>query len=127
MRTPGAIDSGFYHNRLLTTLRLSEQHRAQPRGGAMISDTEYAQAITEFVSRKGVTRCPTVCLAPTRASVSDADRVALRSHAEIRDAVRRARRRELQHIVSPRRENVGKKIVDREIAGRMGGGREAAD
>ena len=95
-------------------------------------DTEYARAIAEFVSRKGVTRCPTVCLAPTRASVSDADRVALRSHAEIRDAVRRARRRELQHIVSPRRENLGKEIVDRGIvdsgiAGRMGGGREAAD
>jgi hypothetical protein len=83
----------------------------------MISDTEYARAVAEFVSKKGVTRCPTVCLAPTRASVSDADRVALRSHAEIRDAARRVRRRELQRIVAP----------SGEIAGRAGGGREAAD
>ena len=83
----------------------------------MISDTEYARAVAEFVSRNGVTRCPTVCLAPTRASVSDADRVALRSHAEIRDAVRRTRRRELGQMVSPRQG----------IADRMGRGREAAD
>ena len=59
----------------------------------MISDTEYARAVAEFLSDKGVTRCPTVCVAPTLASVSDADRVALRSHAETREAVRRARRR----------------------------------
>jgi hypothetical protein len=69
----------------------------------MISETEYVQAIAEFLSEKGVTRCPTVCVAPTRASVSDADRVALRSHAEIREAVRRSRRRELQQMVAPRR------------------------
>src|SRR5690242_19298469 len=61
MRTPGAIDSGVYPNLLLTTFRLSERYRAQPRGGAMISDTEYARAVAEFVRRKGVTRCPTVC------------------------------------------------------------------
>jgi hypothetical protein len=69
----------------------------------MISETEYARAIAAFLSEKGVTRCPTVCLAPTRASVSDADRVALRSHAQIREAVRRVRRRELQQMIAPRR------------------------
>jgi hypothetical protein len=83
----------------------------------MISDTEYARALAEFVSRKGVTRCPTACIAPTGASLSNADRVALRSHAEIRDALRRARRREMQQMISPRRG----------IAGHPGGGREAAD
>jgi hypothetical protein len=69
----------------------------------MFSENEYAQAVAAFLSERGVTRCPTVCLAPTRASVSDADRVALRSYAEIREAVRRARRRELQQILSARR------------------------
>jgi hypothetical protein len=103
----------------------------------MISDTEYAdseyaRAIAEFVSRKGVTRCPTACLAPTEASVSDADRVALRSHAEIRDAVRRARRRELQQMVSPRKGTVDSGTVDSGtvdggIADPMDGSREAAD
>jgi hypothetical protein len=68
----------------------------------MSSDTEYTRAIAEFLSEKGVTRCPTVCVAPTLASVSDADRVALRSHAEIREAIRRARRRELQQMISSR-------------------------
>ena len=68
----------------------------------MISDTEYAQVVAEFLSNKGVTRCPTACVVPTHASVSDADRVALRSHAEIREAVRRARRRELQQMISSR-------------------------
>ena len=82
-----------------------------------MSDSEYARAVAEFVSRKGVTRCPTVCLVPTRASVSDADRLALRSHAAIRDAARRMRRRQWQQMLSP----------PRDIAGRTERGREAAD
>jgi hypothetical protein len=69
----------------------------------MISDTDYARAVAEFLSERGVTRCPTVCVAPTLASVSDADRVALRSHAEIRETVRRARRRAMQQMIAPRR------------------------
>jgi len=69
----------------------------------MISDTEYARAVAEFLSERGVTRCPTACVVPTRASVSDADRAALRSHVETREAVRRARRRELQQMISPPR------------------------
>jgi hypothetical protein len=93
----------------------------------MISDTEYARAVAEFVSRKGVTHCPTACLAPTRASVSDADRIALRSHAEIREAVRRARRREMQQMIAPRRGITDSGIADRESVGQIGGGREAAD
>lgn len=83
----------------------------------MISDTEYTRAVAAFLREKGVTRCPTVCVAPTGASVSDADRVALRSHAEIREAGRRTRRRELQQMIAPRRG----------IAGRTDRGREAAD
>jgi hypothetical protein len=66
----------------------------------MISDIEYAQAIAQFLSEKGVTRCPTACVVPTRASVSDADRIALRNHAETQEAVRQARRREFQQIIS---------------------------
>jgi hypothetical protein len=69
----------------------------------MISDTDYTRAVAEFLSEREVTRCPTVCVAPTLASVSDADRVALRSHAEIRETVRRARRRAMQQMIAPRR------------------------
>jgi hypothetical protein len=67
----------------------------------MISDTEYAQAVSQFLSKKGVTRCPTACVVPTRASVSDADRAALRDHAETQEAVRQARRREFHQLISP--------------------------
>jgi hypothetical protein len=83
----------------------------------MIPDTEYARAVAEFLSEKGVTRCPTVCVAPTLASVSDADRVALRSHAEIREMVRRARRRGLQQMISSRGGLVGQMCGGREPAG----------
>jgi hypothetical protein len=68
----------------------------------MVSDPEYAQALAQFLSEKGVTRCPTACVVPTRASVSDADRAALRDHAETREAVRQSRRREFQQLISPR-------------------------
>ena len=57
----------------------------------MISETEYAQAVAEFMTRKGVTRCPTVCAVPTRASLTEADRAALRDYETRREEVRRAR------------------------------------
>jgi hypothetical protein len=70
---------------------------------AMIPDSEYAQAVAEFLSNKGVTRCPTACVVPTRASVSDADRAALRTHQATREEVQRARRREARQMISPPR------------------------
>jgi hypothetical protein len=56
-----------------------------------MSDTDYAKAVAEFMSRKGVTRCPTVCVVPTGASVTEADRVALRNHDAVREAARIAK------------------------------------
>lgn len=38
--------------------------------------------MAEFIRNKGITRCPTVCLAPTHGSVAIADRVALQQRAE---------------------------------------------
>jgi hypothetical protein len=57
-----------------------------------MSDTEYAKAVAEFLAKKHVTRCPTVCIVATRASVGDADRVALRDYDAAREAARQARR-----------------------------------
>ena len=68
----------------------------------MISDTEYAQAVAEFLSNKGVTRCPTVCVVPTSASISDADCIALRSYGATREATWQARRQKFQQIISYR-------------------------
>lgn len=57
----------------------------------MISETEYASAVAEFLRKKGITRCPTACIVPTHASVTEADRIALRDHDAARDAARQAR------------------------------------
>ena len=65
-----------------------------------MSDTEYAKAVAEFMSKKGVTRCPTVCVVPTRGSVNEADRAALRNYAEAREAARLAKVRNYQQMLA---------------------------
>ncbi len=65
-----------------------------------MSDTEYAKAIAEFMSRKGVTRCPTVCVVPTHASVTEADRDALRDYEAAREAARLAKLRNYQQMLA---------------------------
>src|SRR3954453_4836025 len=45
--------------------------------------------ISEFIRRKGITRCPTACVLPTQASILAADRVALEEHAIARDRIHR--------------------------------------
>jgi hypothetical protein len=56
-----------------------------------MSPQEDRAAIAEFILANGVTRCPTVCLVPSRGSVSLADRLTLRRRAEQREAFRRQR------------------------------------
>ncbi len=65
-----------------------------------MSETEYASAVAEFMSRKGVTRCPTVCIVPTHASVAEADRAALRDYDAARDAARLAKLRNYQQLLA---------------------------
>jgi hypothetical protein len=65
-----------------------------------MSNTDYAKAIEEFMSRKGVTRCPTVCVVPTHASVGEADRAALRNYDAAREAARQARQRNHQQMLA---------------------------
>ena len=45
-------------------------------------------AIVAFMRTKGITRCPTACVAPTHASGSAADRAVLRQRAERLEALR---------------------------------------
>jgi hypothetical protein len=66
----------------------------------MISETEYATAVAEFLRKRSVTRCPTACVVPTRASVTEADRAALRDYDEAREAARQAKLREYQQILA---------------------------
>lgn len=65
-----------------------------------MSETEYAKAMAEFLSKKNITRCPTVCVLPTRASVNEADRCALRNHEAAREAARQAKLRNYQHLLA---------------------------
>jgi hypothetical protein len=54
-------------------------------------DGNYDTAVAEFSRTKGITRCPTACLAPTQGLISVADRAALEAHAVARDQVYRAK------------------------------------
>jgi hypothetical protein len=64
-----------------------------------MSQTEYDAAIAEFLRKKGVTRCPTACAIPTRATIAEADRAALRNYGEAKEAARQEKLRHLQHVV----------------------------
>ena len=64
-----------------------------------MSDAEYASAVAEFLRKKSITRCPTACVVPTRASVTEADRTALRNHDAAREAAREAKLRDFQQII----------------------------
>jgi hypothetical protein len=67
---------------------------------AMMSETEYATALAEFMRNKGVTRCPTVCIVPTHASVGEADRAALRNYHAAREEARLAKARSYQQMLA---------------------------
>jgi hypothetical protein len=58
-----------------------------------MSQTEYEAAVAAFIRSKGITRCPTVCLAPTHGSVAATDRMALRRRAEHLEEVRQEKLR----------------------------------
>jgi len=51
----------------------------------------YEAEIAAFIKAKGVTRCPTACVAATHASGSAADRAALRERADRLEAKREQR------------------------------------
>lgn len=56
--------------------------------------SSYEAEIAAFILRKGVTRCPTACAAPTHASGDEADRAALRQRAARMEALREERARQ---------------------------------
>ena len=58
-----------------------------------MSQNEQDALIAEFMRRKGITRCPTACAIPTHATVSDADRAALRDYDAAKEAARAERAR----------------------------------
>ena len=65
-----------------------------------MSDTDYAAAVADFLRKKAITRCPTACVVPTHASVSAADRVALRDYDAAREAARLERLKNYQQMLA---------------------------
>jgi len=66
---------------------------------APMSETEYDAAVAEFIRNKGVTRCPTACVAPTNATVAETERAALRTHEGAREAARLEKLNSVQQTV----------------------------
>jgi hypothetical protein len=64
-----------------------------------MSQTDYEAAVTQFLRTRGVTRCPTVCVVPTQATVADADRAAYRDHIAAREAARLEKLKTRRHLV----------------------------
>ena len=64
------------------------------------NETEYAAAVAEFLRKKAITRCPKVCMAPTRGSPTEADRAALRNYHEAREAARIEKLRSHQQMLA---------------------------
>jgi hypothetical protein len=64
-----------------------------------MSEAEYEAAVAAFLRTKGVTRCPTVCVVPTQATVTEADRAAYRDYVETKEAARLQKQKTLQQIL----------------------------
>ncbi len=79
---------GFQPERLLILPAMPERARVE----AKMSQIDYEAAVADFIRAKGITRCPTVCMSPTQASIAEADRVALRQLEEDREAKRAIRK-----------------------------------
>ena len=64
-----------------------------------MSPVEYDTAIAAFMKTKGVTRCPTVCAAPTQATVAEGDRAAYRDYVAAREVERRMKLKTRRYAV----------------------------
>jgi hypothetical protein len=64
-----------------------------------MSEADYEAAVAAFLSTKGVTRCPTVCVVPTQAIIAEADRAAYRDYVASREAARLEKQKSLQQIL----------------------------
>jgi hypothetical protein len=63
-----------------------------------MSKHEDDRLVDEYLRRKKVTRCPTVCAAPTQARIGEADRAAYREYVAAKEAERAERMRQLQQF-----------------------------
>jgi hypothetical protein len=64
-----------------------------------MSDPDYEAAVAAFLRTKGVTRCPTVCVVPTQATIAEADRAAYRDYVTAREAARLEKLKSAQQML----------------------------
>jgi hypothetical protein len=64
-----------------------------------VPERDYEAAVAEFMRKKGVTRCPTVCVVPTHGEVGEKDRAALREYIAAKEAARLEKIRSYQQLV----------------------------
>jgi hypothetical protein len=64
-----------------------------------MSDVDYEAAVAAFLRTKGITRCPTVCVVPTQATIAEADRAAYRDYVSAKEAARLEKLKSAQQIV----------------------------
>jgi hypothetical protein len=60
-----------------------------------MSQTDYEEAIAQYLRTKTVTRCPTVCAVPTQATIPDSDRAAYRRYVAAKEEARLSRAKAL--------------------------------
>ena len=65
-----------------------------------MSEADYEAAVAAFLRTKGVTRCPTVCVVPTQATVAEADRAAYRDYVAAKEAARLEKQKTIQEILN---------------------------
>jgi hypothetical protein len=56
-----------------------------------MSQIEHEAAVSEFLQKTGITRCPTACVGITQAEVAHADQIALQAYTETKEAARKAK------------------------------------
>ena len=66
-----------------------------------MSQADYEAAVAAFLRTKGVTRCPTVCVVPTQATVAEADRIAYRDYIAAKETARLERQKSAQVVHFP--------------------------
>ncbi len=63
-----------------------------------MSEADYKAAVAAFLSTNRVTRCPTVCVVPTQATVAEADRAAYRDYITAKETARLEKMKSAQMV-----------------------------
>ena len=66
-----------------------------------MAQTDYEAAVAQFLRTKGVTRCPTVCVVPTQATIGDSDRADYRDYVATQEAARLDRIKSIRNLIDP--------------------------